>query len=76
MASSIGPCGRGFIEVVDEEGLRNLIRVSAIQRVCDVDELREEAFILVAGRTIVIRASLDEVREVIEQSASYQAPNV
>jgi hypothetical protein len=55
----------GFIEVVDEDGLRNLVRISAIQRVCDVDELRQEAFLTVAGRPILIRASLDDVRDLL-----------
>lgn len=51
-----------FIEVIDEDGMRNLVRIAAIQRVCDVDEFQEESYLTVAGRAILIRASLDEVR--------------
>ena len=29
-----------FIEVTDEDGMRNLVRIAAIQRVCDVDEFQ------------------------------------
>lgn len=58
--------GRGFIEVQDEDGNRNIVRINAIQQACDVDELREEAFLTVSGRTILIRAPLDELKEVLE----------
>lgn len=54
-----------FIEVIDEDGMRNLVRVNAIQRVCDVDEMRQEAYLTVAGRVILIRASLDDIRDVL-----------
>jgi len=54
-----------FIEVIDEDGMRNLVRITAIQRVCDVDEFREESYLTVAGRAILVRASLDEVRDVL-----------
>jgi hypothetical protein len=54
-----------FIEVIDEDGMRNLVRITAIQRVCDVDEFKEESYLTVAGRPILIRASLDEVRKVL-----------
>jgi hypothetical protein len=59
-----------FIEVIDEDGLRNLVRITAIQRVCDVDEFQEESYLTVAGRAILIRASLDEVRKVLSVEPS------
>ncbi|WP_296709423.1 hypothetical protein [Rhodoblastus sp.] len=59
-----------FIEVIDEDGMRNLVRITAIQRVCDVDEFREEAYLTVAGRMILIRVSLDEMREVLMEAAN------
>jgi hypothetical protein len=54
-----------FIEVIDEDGARNIVRIAAIQRACDVDEFKEEAYLTVAGRVILIRASLDEVRDIL-----------
>lgn len=59
-----------FIEVIDEDGMRNIVRISAIQRACDVDEFREEAYLTVAGRIVLIRASLDEVRDVLVENRS------
>jgi len=51
--------GNHFIEVLDEDGLRNLVRINAIQQICDVDELREETYLTVASRTILVRTPLD-----------------
>lgn len=58
-----------FIEVTDGDGKRNIVRISAIQCVFDVDEFREEAYLTVAGRTILIRASLDEMRDALLMEA-------
>ena len=63
---------RGFIEVVAEDGLRVLVRINAIQQASDVDEFREEAFLTVAGRTNLIRSSLDELKEVLEDDLAYR----
>jgi hypothetical protein len=57
-----------FVELTDEDGNRNLVRVAAIQRVCDVDEMQTEAYLTVAGRTILVRASFDEIREILMPS--------
>ncbi len=54
-----------FIEVVDEDGLRNLVWIAAIQRVFDVDEFRQESHLTIAGRIILIRVPFYEVREII-----------
>ncbi len=59
-------CWPGFVEVRYEDGNRNVVRINAIQQACDVDDLREEAFLTVSSRTILIRASLDELKEVLE----------
>jgi hypothetical protein len=56
-----------FIEVEGEDGVRNVVRVNAIQLLCDVDELREETFMMVANRTILVREPLDEIREVLAE---------
>jgi hypothetical protein len=45
------------------------LKSCAIQRVSDVDEFREEAYLTVAGRMILVRASLDEVRGVLADAA-------
>lgn len=59
--------GQAFIEVQDENGLRNIVRISAIQVAVDLDELREEILVTVGGRTIPVRASLDELRLILEE---------
>lgn len=59
--------GHAFIEVQDESGLRNIVRISAIQVAVDLDELREDILVTVGGRTIPVRASLDELRLILEE---------
>ena len=59
-----------FIEFIDDDGNRNLVRVAAIQRVCDVDEMQSEAYLTVAGRTILVRASFDQIRDALLPSFS------
>jgi hypothetical protein len=54
-----------FIEFVGDGGQRCIARVSAIQLATDVDECRDESFITVASRTILVRAPLDEVRDAL-----------
>jgi hypothetical protein len=51
-----------FLELVSEDGLRNLVRVNAIQWICDVDAFQQETWLTVANRTILIRESLDDIR--------------
>ena len=55
-----------FIEFEGENGVRYLARVNAIQLVSDVDEMAEETYLVVAGRTILVRESLDHFREVLQ----------
>lgn len=66
--------GQAFIEVQDENGLRNIVRISAIQVAVDLDELREEILVTVGGRTIPVRASLDELRLILEEQAARKMP--
>ena len=63
---TIEKVGSNYIEVLDEDGLRNLVRITAIQRIANVDEMSEEAYLFVAGRTILVRASLDEFRKLLD----------
>jgi hypothetical protein len=55
-----------FIEFLGEDGIRNLVRINAVQWLCDTDETAEETFLTVANKTILVRAPLDEVRDAIE----------
>jgi hypothetical protein len=61
-------CSPQFIEFSDDNGNRNLVRVASIQRVCDVDDLQTEAYLTVAGRMILVRASFDQIRDVLLSS--------
>lgn len=48
-----------FIGFIGEDGLRNLVRINAVQWLCDVDECQQETWLTVANRTILIREPLD-----------------
>lgn len=54
-----------FIEFRGEDGIRYVARVSAVQLLSDVDELAAEAYVTVAGRTILVRSPLDEFRDAL-----------
>ena len=58
--------GSGFIEVVDEDGLRNIVRIGSIQRLSDVDEMAEETYLTVAGKVLLVREPLEEFRDLLE----------
>lgn len=57
--------GRTFIAFEDQTGLRNIVRISAIQIATDADDLRDEMLLTVAGRTFVVRATLDELHDLL-----------
>lgn len=69
-AMSVTRLGRHFIKLLDEDGKRMIVRINAIQQASDYDECQREAYLTVAGRTIAIRASLDEVEEILEEASS------
>ena len=54
-----------FIEFVGDEGIRNIVRVTAIQWLCDADETAEETYMSVSNKAFLVRAPLDQVREVL-----------
>ena len=54
-----------FLEFKGEDGIRYVARVSAVALVADVDEMAAEAYVTVAGRTILVQASLDELRDAL-----------
>lgn len=53
--------GPHFLKMLDDEGRRVIVRMSAIQQACDYDECQRETFLTVAGRTIPVRIPLDEL---------------
>lgn len=59
--------GRHFMKFLDEDGNRVIVRINAIQQASDYDECQREAYLTVAGRTIPIRASLDELEEMLDE---------
>ena len=52
-----------WLMVEGENGIRHLCRVSAIQMISDIDELHEESYLVIAGRTVLVREPLDELRD-------------
>jgi hypothetical protein len=50
-----------FLEVLDEDGCRHLLRFSTIQAVSDTDPLQNETLITAAGRTIRVNVALDDI---------------
>lgn len=50
-----------FLEVLDEDGCRHLLRFSTIQAVSDTDMLQNETLITAAGRTIRVPRALDDI---------------
>ena len=54
-----------FIQFRGEDGIRYVARISAVALVADVDEMAAEAYVTVAGRTILVRAPLDELRDAL-----------
>ena len=54
-----------FLEVIDEEGCRHLVRVTAVQLLSDTDVLQNETLITAAGRTIRVPHALDEIADLV-----------
>lgn len=61
--------GRHFMKFNDGDGNRVIVRISAIQQASDYDEFRREAYVTVAGRTIPVQVSLDELEEILDDEA-------
>jgi hypothetical protein len=57
---------KGFVGVVDADGVRHLLRLGAIQMIADTDQCQDTTVIVVAGRSIIVPVPLDEVIEVID----------
>ena len=54
-----------FVSFRGEDGIRYLARFNAIQLICDVDEMATESYVIVAGRTILVREPFEEIREIL-----------
>lgn len=50
-----------FLEVLDEDECRHLLRFSTIQAISDTDMLQNEILITAAGRTIRVSRALDDI---------------
>ena len=61
--------GRNFLELEDQDGVRIIVRISSIQMAADRDQFQDETMLIVAGRTIYVRVSLDEFRRVLMGTA-------
>lgn len=61
-----------FIELVDEEGCRHLLRVTSITAISDTDPLQNETIIAAAGRTVRVAQGLDEIAEMVFDTAQMQ----
>ncbi|MPR06206.1 hypothetical protein [Microvirga tunisiensis] len=57
--------GRGWIEVVDDEGRRHLVPASSRIEVSDVDGMRSECIVVVGARRILVSRSYEEVVEAL-----------
>ena len=55
-----------YLMVVDTDGRRCLIRITAIQFLVDGDALQDTTIIVVAGRLIVVAEPLEDVLSVID----------
>lgn len=58
--------GPRYLRVVDEDGCRHLIRVTAIQVMSDADPIRDATIVVVAGRSICVPTPLDVVIEALD----------
>ena len=54
-----------YIEFRGEDGIRYVARVTAVALVADVDEMAAESYVTVAGKCILVRTPLEEVREAL-----------
>jgi hypothetical protein len=55
-----------YLEVMDADGCRHLVRISSIQWLSDSDACRNETLLTAAGRTVHVPFELDVVRRLIE----------
>jgi hypothetical protein len=54
------PLMPGYLLLVDADGLRHVVRVSAIQLLSDGDQCRDTTIAIIAGRALTIPLPLDD----------------
>lgn len=61
------PMTPGYLLLVDADGLRHVVRVSAIQMLSDGDQCCDTTIAVVAGRALTIPLPLDDLLGQLEQ---------
>jgi hypothetical protein len=54
-----------YLQIIDQDGTRHLIRISAIQLCSDADPCRDSTSVVVAGRTLIVPLPLDELVQML-----------
>lgn len=62
------PLMPGYLLLVDADGLRHVVRVSAIQLLSDGDQCRDTTIAIIAGRALTIPLPLDDLLGQMERS--------
>lgn len=57
-----------YLQVVDQDGTRHLIRISAIQLCSDADPCRDSTAVVVAGRTLIVPVPMDEFVLIVQSN--------
>lgn len=53
----------GYLQLTDAEGLRHVVRASAVQLLSDGDPCRDSTLAVVAGRSLTILMPLEQMLE-------------
>ena len=69
MGAIIRDAPLGYVVLSDIDGLRNVIRVSAIQMLSDTDQCRDSTMAVVAGRVLTIPLPLDDILVRIDKAS-------
>ena len=54
-----------YIEFRGDDGIRYVARVTSVALVADVDEMAAETYVSVAGKCILVRTPLEQIREAL-----------
>lgn len=54
-----------YLQVIDQDGTRHVIRIAAIQLCSDADPCRDSTAVVVAGRTLIVPLPLDEIVQLL-----------
>lgn len=67
------PYAPGYLQLTDSDGIRHVIRISAIQLLSDADACQDSSILVVAGRSLSVPIPLDRLLSSIEESTSSAA---